>query len=231
MNRHTLASAWLAFSLGCASGSSSESAAVPDSAASGTETVEATPDVGAADTAPPAEDTAPDADLVEADLVEPVDSSAPDTGPVVPEDLDMTAEDFECVLTGEKVRHFRLWNKLGHLDDALKVANSPDGGIYPVGTVIQLIPGEAMVKRRVGYSVATRDWEFFTLDTSERGTVIKARGGAEVVNQFNGASCAGCHAKAEAKWDFICEDTHGCDPLGVSSDLTSAMQDADTRCP
>src|SRR5688572_13042227 len=59
------------------------------------------------------------------------------------EDLDMQAADFGCILDGSHVRMFYVWNSLGHLDEALAVADSATGGDYPVGTVIQLVPQEA----------------------------------------------------------------------------------------
>lgn len=49
------------------------------------------------------------------------------------------------------------------------------GAVYPPGSVIQLIPGEAMVKRSKGFSPATHDWEFFELDVSKDGTDIRRR--------------------------------------------------------
>src|SRR4051794_19842929 len=62
------------------------------------------------------------------------------------EDLDMKATDFECVLRWTKVGGYRITNKLGH--DPLPVANNPTGGgAFPVGTIIQIVPTEAMVKR------------------------------------------------------------------------------------
>src|SRR4051812_26170490 len=68
-----------------------------------------------------------------------------------PEDLDMQAGDFVNLHDMTPVRGFFVANRLGHLDEALAVASDPDGGTYPVGTVIQLVPQEAMVKRRTGY--------------------------------------------------------------------------------
>ncbi len=46
----------------------------------------------------------------------------------------------------------------------------------PSSSVIQLVPGEAMVKREKGFNPATRDWEFFELDVSKNGTQIRKRG-------------------------------------------------------
>jgi hypothetical protein len=141
----------------------------------------------------------------------------------------MRPEDFECLANWTQVRRFRLTNKQGHLDEALAIANDPNGGVYPVWTVIQLVPSEAMVKRRRGFSEATHDWEFFALNTSVAGTEIVTRGGAEVVNAFGG-NCLGCHSLAAPQWDLVCEQSHGCDPLPFTAQQIQALQNADVRC-
>lgn len=146
------------------------------------------------------------------------------------EDLDMQAEDFVCILDWDKVRKFRVTNLLGHIDETLAVANDPAGGVYPVGTVIQLIPNEAMVKRAVGFAPENSDWEFFALETSTDGTSIMARGAKEVVNGLGG-NCFDCHAKAAPQWDRVCEDNHGCDPLPFTAEQIDMVQQADPRCP
>src|SRR5688500_17880559 len=78
--------------------------------------------------------------------------AAPDAGvpDAVVEDLDMKAEDFTCITDWDRVRMFRITNLLGHKEQALRIANANEGGDYPVGTVIQLVWFEAMVKRRPG---------------------------------------------------------------------------------
>jgi methylmalonyl-CoA mutase len=48
--------------------------------------------------------------------------------------------------------------------------------IYPPGTVIQLVPQEAMVKRESGFAPEANDWEFFFLNVDAEGTEIAARG-------------------------------------------------------
>lgn len=78
------------------------------------------------------------------------------------------------------VRGFYVDNLSGDLDATLAVANAADGGVYPPGSVVQLVPGEAMVKRAPGFSPVTNDWEFFELDTSPAGTEIRKRGFADV---------------------------------------------------
>lgn len=144
-------------------------------------------------------------------------------------DLDMTEADFGCILKWDKVRLFRITNLLGNVDGALAAANAPGTMDYPVGTVIQLIPNEAMVKRKKGFAAASNDWEFFFLDTSATGTKIIKRGVTDVVNQFNG-NCLNCHAKAMKEFDFVCEKTHGCDPLPIGDDVILSTQNGDPRC-
>jgi hypothetical protein len=85
-----------------------------------------------------------------------------------------------------------------------------------------------MVKRRPGFSPATNDWEFFSLDVSRTGTRILARGGARVVNRF-GESCASCHSAARAHFDFVCGTNHGCAPLPIGPAVFAALQRSDPR--
>src|SRR4029079_13473438 len=107
------------------------------------------------------------------------------------EDADLTAADFHNVNTMTRIgRHF-ITNVRGHLAEAVAVARSKTGGTYPVGTIIQLVPQEAMVKRRAGFSPATRDWEFFSLDVSAKGTRILSPSGGKVVNRLRG-TCETC---------------------------------------
>ncbi|MGH9026882.1 MAG: hypothetical protein ACRDWD_12320 [Acidimicrobiia bacterium] len=144
------------------------------------------------------------------------------------EDFAPKAKDFQNLHSMTKVRQFYIDNRLGHLDDALEVAHSPDGGEYPVGTIIQLVPQEAMVKRRDGFNPATNDWEFFFLSVSPEGSVIEVRGVEDVENRFGG-NCASCHSAADPKFDFVCEDDHGCAPLMLDDDLIHSIQEADPR--
>jgi len=44
------------------------------------------------------------------------------------QDLEMQAEDFECIQNWDKVNNFFITNKLGCLERALEVANSTEGG-------------------------------------------------------------------------------------------------------
>jgi hypothetical protein len=156
------------------------------------------------------------------------DAAADETTTTEVEDLEMQADDFVNINDMTPVRGFFIDNPLGYLDEAIAVAEDPAGGTYPVGTIIQLIPQEAMVKRAEGFSPATNDWEFFSLSVTAEGTEILVRGGPEVINQF-GLSCADCHLQAEPQFDLVCEDTHGCDPLPIGDDVITAVQAADPR--
>jgi hypothetical protein len=151
------------------------------------------------------------------------------TTTTAPEDFAMQASDFKNLHDMTPVRGFFVDNELGHLDEALDVANDTEGGgAYPVGTVIQLIPQEAMVKRAPGFDADTNDWEFFALNVSAEGTEITTRGGDEVINQFGG-SCADCHSLAKPEFDFVCEKEHGCEPLPIGDDVIHSVQESDPR--
>ena len=149
-------------------------------------------------------------------------------GDGAPQDLDMQASDFECILRWTMVGGYRITNKLGN--DALSVANSPTGGVFPVGTIVQIVPTEAMVKRRVGFSTETHDWEFFSLGVTASGTTINTRGTTDVVNAFGG-NCLNCHMAAMSQYDMICGTTHGCAALPLSEAQLIDLQNADPRCP
>ena len=143
--------------------------------------------------------------------------------------LDVGDNTFRCMSEMTKVRHFFVDNLLGDLDATVKIANSATGGVYPTGTVLQLIPTEVMIKQKPGYSPATRDWEFFELDVSPEGSKVRTRGFAQVNNRFGG-NCFACHVKARPEFDFVCELDHGCDPIPVTRPMIAAMQHTDPRC-
>ena len=144
-------------------------------------------------------------------------------------ELAIDANSFVCLNEMTAVRHFYVDNLLGDLGATLAIAESTDGGVYPPGSVVQLVPTEVMVKHNPGWNAATRDWEFFELDVSAEGSSIRNRGFVDVVNRFGG-NCFGCHIKAEAKYDLICELDHGCDPIPVTREMIAALQAADPRC-
>jgi hypothetical protein len=155
--------------------------------------------------------------------------AAPAAKPAVAK-VEITDASFNCIRNLKPVRGFYVGNLLGNIDATLAAASSASGGAYPVGSVVQLVPGEAMVKHAPGFNAATNDWEFFELDVQPAATKIKVRGTTNAVNQFGG-NCLTCHAKAEAKWDMICEQGHGCDPIPVTPVMAKAIQNTDPRCP
>lgn len=143
--------------------------------------------------------------------------------------MDISADTFGCIRDMTPVKGFYVSNLVSDVQATVKVAQSKQGGVYPVGSVVQLVPSEVMVKREAGFSPATGDWEFFELAVAAENTKITARGTTDVVNRFGG-NCLGCHAKAEPKWDFICEQSHGCDPIPLTANMIRAIQKTDPRC-
>jgi hypothetical protein len=138
-----------------------------------------------------------------------------------------TAADFVNINKMKRVGDHFIGSLNGNLDAALAVARKPKGAVYPVGTVIQLIPTEAMVKRHKGYSPETGDWQFFSLNVSPTGTQIESSGAS--VKNFLGGDCASCHRAAAPHFDFVCEKGHGCAPIGVSDELIASIQKDDPR--
>jgi hypothetical protein len=156
------------------------------------------------------------------------------SAPAAEEDLDMTADDFECISNWDKVLGFRINNLLGHLDEAKAVANSTTGGKYPVGTILQHLPTEAMVKRRTGFSPETKDWEFFLLTLGQDGTTTIAQRGTTDIKTSMGQACVECHTNVADEWDFVCNTwaAHGGGNCGF--DFMDSFLDGqlatDTRC-
>ena len=81
------------------------------------------------------------------------------------------ASAFQCITKMTPVKHFFVDNLAGNLAGTVDVAKAGKGQ-FPEGTVLQLIPNEAMVKQQKGFSPGTNDWEFFALDTDKNGTKI-----------------------------------------------------------
>jgi hypothetical protein len=155
--------------------------------------------------------------------------TAPRASAAAPAPIPVDDRSFGCISALKPVRGYFVGNLLGRLSATLKVAQSKTGGIYPAGSVVQLVPTEVMVKQPPGFSPATHDWEFFELDVSKDSTKIRKRGFAEVVNRFGG-NCFACHVKARPKWDFVCETGHGCDPIPLTEPMIGALQRTDPRC-
>ncbi len=135
---------------------------------------------------------------------------------------------FKCITEMTHVRHFYVDNLAGNLAGTVKVAQAATGD-YPVGSVLELVPAEVMVKREKGFNATTRDWEFFELNLSADGSTIRTRGFQEVNNRFGG-NCFTCHVKARAEFDLVCDNNHGCDPIPITRAMSGALQRTDPRC-
>ena len=146
------------------------------------------------------------------------------------DDLVITAKSFGCVLDLPKVRNTRIQNPDPEkLRQALRIfRDSMPNQEYPTGTILQLIPTEAMVKHDRAAFPNTNGWEFFALKVSADGTTIQDRGD-KVLNTSLKKPCLSCHSPA-AKFDFVCEKKHGCAPIPVTDQQIAGMQSADPRC-
>ncbi len=146
------------------------------------------------------------------------------------DDLVITEKSFGCVLDLPKVRNTRIQNPdPEQLKEAIRIfRDSVPDTEYPKGTILQLIPAEAMVKHDRAAFPNTNGWEFFALKVSADGTTIQGRGD-KVINASLKKPCLGCHSPA-AKFDLVCEKGHGCAPIPVTDQQIAAMQAADPRC-
>jgi hypothetical protein len=142
--------------------------------------------------------------------------------------LAVDAQSFRCISEMTKVRQFYVDNLFGNVDATVAAANAQNGA-YPPGSVIQLVPVEAMVKGAKGSSPETNDWEFFVLDVSKDGTKIHSRGFASL-QTAHGGFCFGCHSNAKPQFDLVCEADHGCVPIPITRAMAGALQRTDPRC-
>ncbi len=170
----------------------------------------------------------------ESTVTAPQDGQAEPIAPAAGVKVEVTEASFKCLQAMKKAGDLHVDNLLGDLDGTLAVANKLSG-TYPPGSVVQLLPNEAMVKLEKGANPATNDWEFFVLDVSPEGSKIKQRGFEPVGNRLG--SCISCHKQASApQADMICAAGHACPPVvfpGISNTdvLISALQKMDQRCP
>jgi hypothetical protein len=142
------------------------------------------------------------------------------------------ASDFRCLTEGTRPagKNFFIFHRSRKkLRKAVAIAKRDrPGDRYPVGTIIQLLPGEAMAKRNKGWNPAGNDWEWFQLGVDERGkTTILSRGREEVKNF---ASCQGCHLTGRAaQFDLVCEG-HSSLPILFTPEQVRRIQENDPRC-
>lgn len=146
------------------------------------------------------------------------------------QDVTVSEQTFGCILDWPKVRNTRFKQADPEkLKEAMRIfrGSVPDQE-YPVGTILQLVPFEAMVKHPREKFPNTNGWEFFFLDVSKEGTKIADRGD-KVVNRSQGVTCLSCHQPA-AKFDFVCEKGHGCAPIPFDDQKIAEIQKSDLRC-
>src|SRR5262249_8348899 len=110
------------------------------------------------------------------------------------QDLVVTEQTFGCILEWKKVRNTYIRHSdPEQLKEAIRIfRDSVPDKEYPVGTILQLVPFEAMVKHPHEKFPKTNGWEFFALDVSKEGTKIRDRGD-NVVNLSQGVTCLSCH--------------------------------------
>lgn len=146
------------------------------------------------------------------------------------EDLTVSEETFGCILDWPKVRNTRFKHSNPEkLKEAMQIfRDSVPDKEYPIGTILQLVPFEAMVKHPREQFPNTNGWEFFFLDVSKEGTKIADRG-ERVVNRSQGVTCLSCHQPA-VKFDFVCEKGHGCAPIPFDDQKIAEIQRSDLRC-
>lgn len=147
------------------------------------------------------------------------------------QDVTVSEKSFSCIRDGTKIRNTYIKNAdPAKLKEAVRIFKDrvPDKE-YPVGTFMQLVPFEVMVKHPREKFPKTNGWEFFALDLSEAGTKIRDRGD-NVVNLSQGVTCLSCHQPA-AKFDFVCEKGHGCAPVPLDDQKIAQIQATDPRCP
>ncbi len=147
------------------------------------------------------------------------------------EDMTVSEQTFGCILDWPKVRNTRFKHADPEkLKEAMRIFrdSAPDKE-YPVGTILQLVPFEAMVKHPREKFPKSNGWEFFALEVSEAGTKIRDRGVENVLNVSLGAPCLSCHQPA-ARYDFVCEKGHGCAPIPFDDQKIAEIQKGDLRC-
>ncbi|MFM1895147.1 MAG: hypothetical protein RLZZ385_221 [Pseudomonadota bacterium] len=144
--------------------------------------------------------------------------------------LPVSEDTFKCLtdMTKAEGQAYFVDNLLGNLEATLAAAQSPEGGKFPAGSVVSMVPNEVMIKHQEGWNPATNDWEFFLLNVAAEGTTIASRGTVEVVNRAG--SCMGCHQLAQPQWDLICSNTHGCAPIPFTREQIAGVQAQDPRC-
>lgn len=133
-----------------------------------------------------------------------------------------------CIADGTKVRHTYIQHPdAAKLSEAVRLfeTQAPDAE-YPEGTIVRMIPQEAMVKRSKAAFPKTNGWEYFALAVTPQGTTVRARGD-EASNRLG--TCQSCHAGA-AKSDYLCGGGPGCASVPLTEAQIAQLQGNDPRC-
>lgn len=141
---------------------------------------------------------------------------------------DVPAPLMACIADGTKVRHtFITHSDPAKLKDAIRIYETKEENAdYPEGTIIRMIPQEAMVKRTKSAFPTTNGWEYFALAITPEGTTVRARGD-EASNRLG--TCKSCHAGA-TKSDAICGGGPGCTAVPLTEEQIATLQGNDPRC-
>ena len=164
---------------------------------------------------------------------------------VLADDIAVSEQTFSCILDWAKIRGTYIKNvDPEKLKEAMRIFRDNGSDTeYPVGTILQLIPNEAMVKHPRGTFAKTNDWEFFALDVSAAGTKITDRGenvlelfdmdasaaGTKMSDHPRGVTCLSCQ-QGGAKHDLVCEKGHGSPPIPLNDQQIAKIQAGDPRC-
>jgi hypothetical protein len=142
--------------------------------------------------------------------------------------------EFKCLLKGKKPegKDFYVFNRnRAKLRKAVAMSQTGElpGKGYPVGTILQVLPFEAMIKRGPGFNPEGDDWEFVRLAATPDGrTEIRADGKGEVTNALG--SCQGCHKALAQQYDLVCGFVVGASGLGLTEEQLANLQASDPRC-
>jgi hypothetical protein len=147
-----------------------------------------------------------------------------------------TETDFTCIRDWPKVGTLRVFHhKKRKLRKAVRtLERGKPKRKLPKGTILQLIPFEAMVKAKGGLNREGGGWEFFALSVSADGTEILQRTSLETPDAPVGnalGSCQSCHSAA-ADFDFVCGNGRGlCAGNAFLEEISRLLQETDPRCP
>jgi len=144
------------------------------------------------------------------------------------DEVAITEKSFSCMHVGTKIRKTYIRNAdPAKLKEAVRIyENKVEGVEYPAGTIIQMVPNEAMVKHAKKDFPNTNGWEFFAFEVSAEGTKIASRGDT-ASNRLG--TCLSCHGGA-VKFDYVCDKGQGCPAIPVTDEQIIAIQGKDPRC-